>query len=215
MKTKQLVALLAVVTLLASSCSVSKTTSSTKTLDPKTDLLIADLEVGTQKVTGEFRYDAKKNAVVDTDALIENAIYNALAPLKADVLVAPQHQVVQEIRGRKYYTVTVSGYPAYFRNFRPYSMMKDVEFKEINGIVYVVPKNSNGEPTGYQVVVPNDKEYNTIDMDLVQLDQIVFNGGDQTLGSGKVKKVETTMKDEKKSLFSSIKEKVGGKKKSK
>jgi hypothetical protein len=123
--------------------------------------------------------------------------------------------VVQEIRGRKYYTVTVNGYPAYFRNFRPYSMMKDVEFKEINGLVYVVPKNSNGEPTGYQVVVPNDKEYNTIDMDLVQLDQIVFNGGDQTLGSGKVKKVESTIKDEKKSLFSSIKEKVGGKKKSK
>lgn len=204
--------MLAVVALLATSCSVSKTTSSTKVLDPKTDLLIADLEVTTQKVTGEFRYDAKKNAIVNTNELIQNAIYNALSPLKADVLVAPQHQVKQEIRGRKYYTVTVTGYPAYFRNFRPYSPMTDVEFKEINGIVYIIPKNSNGEPTGYQVIVPYDKAFNTIDMNQVELERIVFTGGDQTVGNGKVEKVESTIKEEKKSLFSALKDKTGKKK---
>lgn len=215
MKTIKLVAMFALVACLVSSCSVAKTVSSAKELTPRTDLLVADLDVNTAKVTGEFRYDTKKNAIVDVKGLIDNAVYNALKPMKADVLVGMQYQLVQEVRGRKYYTVTVTGYPAFYRNFRPFTAVKDVEFKEIDGSVYVIPKNSNGEPTGYQVVVPTDKYANIIDMEAVSLDKIVFDGtGASVLGDGAVHEGKGTIKDEPKGIFSSLKQK-GKEKKSK
>lgn len=204
MKKIQLVAVLAALVMITTSCGVSKTTSSARVAEPKTNLLVADLDVQTSKVTGEYRFDAKKNAIVDVNALVQNAIYNALKPLKADVLVGVQSQVVQEVRGRKYFTVTVTGYPAFYRNFRQ-SAIKDVEFKEVDGIIFVVPKNEAGDPTGYQVVVPSDKAANVLDMNLMSLDKVVFSNA-ESMGDGEVTLLQADSKEEKKGgLFSSLK----------
>lgn len=203
MKTKSIILALVAVAFLAS-CSVSKTTSLVKKLTPKTEVMMADLEVKNNKVSGEFKFDAKKNAIVDEKELIDNAIYEALAPINADVLVGLQWKVKTEVRARKYYTVNVTGYPAYYRNFRPCSI-KDVELKEVNGLIFVMPKNSNGEPTGYQVVVPEDKMANYIDADLLSLDQLVFSNTGEVLGDGKVVTSTPTVGEEKKGLFSFFK----------
>ena len=180
---KNIILLLAV-TVLTASCSLSRTVSSAKTVLPKTDLVLADLDIQTNKVTGEYRYDIQKDLqkTVDKEDIINNAIYSALLPMKADVLVAAQYQIESLNRGnRVYYTVTVSGYPAYYRNFRQ-SSIKDVELTEINGVVYVIPKNSNGDPIGYQVIVPNDDYSNLVDMNFMSLDKVVLNMNAQGIG---------------------------------
>ena len=194
---KQAFVLLVILAMIASSCTVSKTVSSARQMTPKTQVMVADLEVGTIKVTGEFKYDTKKNQIVDTKELVENAIYNALQPANADVLVAPITQVVQDTRGRKYYTVTVTGYPAYYRNFR-HVAIKDIELKEINGTVYVIPRNIDNTPAGYQVVVPTDKYANYIDMNLMSLDKVVFDSANgQCSGTGEVVESSASIKEEK------------------
>lgn len=198
MKTKSIVALVAVA--LFASCSVSKTTSLVKQMEPKTEIMMADLEVKTTKVAGEYKYDAKKNAIVNEKELINNAIYEALAPKNADVLVGLQYQVKTEVRGRKYYTVNVTGYPAYYKNFRPVASLKDLELKEVNGVIFAITKNSNGEPTGYQVIVPSDKKQHTIDMDLIELEKLQFNN----IGNGKVE-TSTPAQEEKGGLVAAIK----------
>ncbi len=172
-----------VIMVVTASCSVSKTVSSAHTLLPKTDIIIADLDIQTSKVTGEYRYDIQldQEKFVNKQDLVNNAIYNALHPLKADVLVGAQHRIEQSSRGnRMYYIVTVTGYPACYRNFRS-SSVKDLEFKEINGSVYVIPKNANGEPAGYQVVVPSDKCSNILDVNLISLDKMLLDVNTQSI----------------------------------
>lgn len=156
---KKSVFLCLVVMVVNASCSISKTVSSAYTLLPNTNITIADLDIQENKVTGEYRFDIQldREKTVDKQELLNNAIYNALRPLKADVLVAAQYQIESSSRGnRMFYNVTVTGYPAYYRNFRS-SDVKDVEFKEIGGLVYVIPKNASGEAVGYQSVVPSNK----------------------------------------------------------
>ena len=147
-----------VIMIITASCNVSKTVSSAHTLLPKTDLTIADLDVQTSKVTGEYRYDIQldKEKSVNKQELVNNAIYNALHPLKADVLVGAQHRIESSSRGnRMYYNVTVTGYPAYYRNFRS-SSVKDVEITEIDGQSYVILKNEDGQFTSCQLIVPTN-----------------------------------------------------------
>lgn len=176
MKTKFFVLGAAIV--LMASCqttkSVSTTTSTARTLEPETPEMVADLEVANMKVTGEFKADFASEEAVNEQLLKDNAVYNALKTMKADVLVAPQYHVVKETSGRKYYTVTVTGYPAFYRNFRPMPIERiaNVEFKEIEGVIFVITKNNFNEATGYQIVVPNNKEVQTLEIDQTMLDQV-------------------------------------------
>lgn len=151
MKTRNLVIMCAVAALVFSSCNITRTYSTARTLDPATQSMVADLEVANMKVTGEFKYDVRKNTYVNEQELKDNAVYNALKTMKADVLVAPQYQIVKEISGRKYYTVTVTGYPAFYRNFRPveYERVTNVEMKEMNGMTFLLTKNNFGETVAY------------------------------------------------------------------
>ena len=65
-----------VIMVVTASCSVSKTVSSAHTLLPKTDIIIADLDIQTSKVTGEYRYDIQLNQekFVNKQDLVNNAI---------------------------------------------------------------------------------------------------------------------------------------------
>lgn len=224
MKTRNLVIMCAVVALVFSSCNITRTYSTARTLDPATQSMVADLEVANMKVTGEFKYDVRKNTYVNEQELKDNAVYNALKTMKADVLVAPQYQIVKEISGRKYYTVTVTGYPAFYRNFRPveYERVTNVEMKEMNGMTFLLTKNNFGETVGYQVVVPVDKKVRTIDadqtlldqlsLDQVALDQVILKARDERKGASVVKSEASSQ--EKENIFTKVAKKTTSKKKS-
>lgn len=182
--------LLVILAVFATSCKLTKTVSVVRELEPKTHVLVADLEVGKNKVVGEYQYKMKKRLFLPTkmQELIDDAIYNALIPANADVLVGATTRVVQESRPFKtFFTVTVTGYPAYYRNFR-HEYVKDLELKEINGAVYVIPRNADkNAPMGYQVVVPTDKYARYIDLNQISVDKILFDPtAPQPQGNGKI-----------------------------
>ena len=66
---------------LTASCSLSRTVSSAKTVLPKTDLVLADLDIQTNKVTGEYRYDIQK----DLQKTVDKEGYNAIVVAFGDV----------------------------------------------------------------------------------------------------------------------------------
>lgn len=183
--------LLVILALVATSCKLTKTVSLVREVEPKTNVLVADLEVGKKKIVGEFQYTMKHRIFIPTkmQELIDDAIYNALIPAKADVLVGATTRVVQESGFFKTtYTITVSGYPAYYRNFR-HEYVKDLELKEINGTVYVIPKGADKHPMGYQVIVPTDKYARYIDVDQMLVDKILFEPtAPQLVGQGELEK---------------------------
>lgn len=152
------------------SCSTeSKTVVSTtsRTMEPKIYPILADLDIKTQKVTGVYNYECDNGESVDENVLKSNAVYQALKEIKADILVAPQYQVTTKTMGRQYITVTVTGYPAFYKNFRPAGEFSELETVEKGGVVVLVAKDKNNTIMGYQVVVPSGPGARTIDMDLV------------------------------------------------
>ena len=133
-------------------------------------------------IIGEFKFDCPTDQMVNEQELKDNAVFNALKTMNSDVLVAPQYQIIRETTSRKYYTVIVNGYPAFYRNFRPMPIERvtNLELKEVNGMIFVITKNNFNETVGYQVVVPNDKKAKTIDaeqnlLDKLSLDQVILD----------------------------------------
>ena len=45
----------------------------------------------------------------------------------------------------------------------------------------MIPKNANGEPAGYQVVVPSDKCSNILDVNLISLDKMLLDINTQSI----------------------------------
>jgi hypothetical protein len=191
------------------SCSTNQNTaisSTARTLELETPALVADLEVEKTKVTGEFKFDCPAEQPVNEQELKDNAVFNALKTMNADVLVAPQYQIIKESKSRKYYTVIVTGYPAFYRNFRPMPIERvtNMELKEVNGMIFVITKNNFNETVGYQIVVPNDKKVQTIEaeqtlldklsLDQVVLDQVILKAREQQNGA----KVTTSDKKQEK-----------------
>ena len=191
------------------SCSTNQNTaisSTARTLELETPALVADLEVEKTKVTGEFKFDCPEEQPVNEQELKDNAVFNALKTMNADVLVAPQYQVIKESKSRKYYTVIVTGYPAFYRNFRPMPIERvtNMELKEVNGMIFVITKNNFNETVGYQIVVPSDKKVQTIEaeqtlldklsLDQVVLDQVILKAREQQNGA----KVTTSDKKQEK-----------------
>lgn len=167
------------------SCSTKQNTtvnSTARTLELEAPALVADLEVEKTKVSGEFKFDCPAEQIVNEQELKDNAVFNALKTMNADVLVAPQFHIVKESKARKYYTVTVTGYPAFYRNFRPMPIERvtNMELKEVNGMIFVITKNNYNETVGYQIVVPTDKKVQTIEaeqnlLDKLSLDQVILD----------------------------------------
>lgn len=97
------------------SCStVSKTTRSSYVEGPEVVQrpVVADLEVGTAHVTGT----AKGKRSTGVNNVKQLAIADALIKSGADVLIEPRFEITTSFRT---ISVTVTGYPATYKNFRP------------------------------------------------------------------------------------------------
>lgn len=175
--------LTAIACLLAvSSCCVMRTTTITKTFTPVTNNLIADLDVRSEKVTETFTTEIKKKEFVKEEDLRSNAVYEALKKVSADILVAPQYKITRDIcNSTIVYTIVVSGYPAYYTNFRQMPMVEAVELRELKeGASYVVVKKSSANnDLDYDrniIVVPVKGGCKTLDLDDAILDRVVLRG---------------------------------------
>lgn len=165
-----------------SSCCVMRTTTVTKTVTPMTGELLAELEVRSDKVSETFTSEFGKREIVREGDLKDNAVYEALKKIGADVLVAPQYKITKEICDSKItYTVVVSGYPAFYTNFRQVPMVEKTELRELKeGASYViVKKSSSNNDVDYDkniIVVPVNRGCQTLDMDDVTLDKMILRG---------------------------------------
>ena len=114
---------LAILTMtLIASCGVAKSNNA-KTKDVQGPGIVhlpvlADLNVKPTKVTGTATA-LLKPPTITTVSIKQEAIANALAKVNGDILIEPFYRI--ETIGKQY-TVTVSGYPATYKNFR---MMED------------------------------------------------------------------------------------------
>ncbi|MDO4164425.1 MAG: hypothetical protein Q4D56_08570 [Bacteroides sp.] len=108
--------------LLLGSCSMSRTSTST-TLGVATSLTSvtsADLVVSSTKISYTY-YPKKQDRKAGMAHVISNAVAAALKENgNADILVECQHEMVikSKLFGKKIKSVTVTGYPATFKNFR-------------------------------------------------------------------------------------------------
>ena len=104
-----------------SSCSLLRTsTSTTMNVDSSlTSTTTADLQVSDVKIS--YTYYPKKQ---ERKAGLNHVISNAAAALKengnADILVERQYEAVFKLRmfGKKIKSVTITGYPATYKNFK-------------------------------------------------------------------------------------------------
>ena len=149
--------LLIIATCIFNSCALRITTSTSRTLMPLEEPLMADIDVKTEKVTGT--YTEKKRA--DEERIKKNAVFNALANgTKGDILVAPQYEIVKDARFNgariKSVTVTVTGYPAFYKNFRPVPKVGEYEIREVTPQTpfVIVTKDAEGKPVTYEVKDP-------------------------------------------------------------
>lgn len=132
---KKLLLTLSIAALTLSSCSTAyKTASQRDVIAPVTAAAIADFEVSPKKITYTFAPSRKVRA-----GGMQNCINTAISEaLKAngggDVLIETQQAIVKRsgLFSRKIKSVTVTGYPATYKNFRS-ADEKTVKDALING----------------------------------------------------------------------------------
>ncbi len=100
---------------ITTSCSTPTNISTAKTANINANVVstpvIADLDVKDKKVVGTASYDRE----MPVDYVKDMAVATALKTVSADVLVEPNFDI-QKLGMRT--SVTVSGYPATYKNFR-------------------------------------------------------------------------------------------------
>lgn len=116
---KKQILILAGVALMASSCTTVQYTSKTADVSTKIQTLtVADVKVQPERKTATAEYKWTPFAQMRAGAMKEEAAYKILQEANSDLLIEPQ--VVVNSRGIfRGGTVTVSGYPAKYTNFRP------------------------------------------------------------------------------------------------
>lgn len=130
------------VTMLMSSCTLHKSTVKNTTVKHPSieSTTMASLNVSKIRINYNYVPERADSRKLPESRLIQNAIYKALAANgNADVLV--QVNTYTTIRrglfGRRIKSISVSGYPAYYTNFREPSK-SDLEnvyiFNKVNGI---------------------------------------------------------------------------------
>lgn len=174
-----LVAVVAVL-LVATSCSYRMVDRTTRTLEPYSEPMMADLEVSQTKVTGTFSIMKKelgrlrwRTASMKTNTYKLNAVYDALQSVKADVLLFPQYEVVRVEGMGDGIMVTVTGYPGVYKNFRPVPKAIKVNLTEMKPETpYLIEtKDEDGKTVGYKVVT--NYKNNSLDLNDVTLDKVV------------------------------------------
>lgn len=148
---------------LSSCTSTYKSTVATATtMELQYEPLMADLEVGTERISETIRIENTKRSHVDVRALLETAVYETLRKVKADALIGMQYTKTVE-----YYTkgedkvkmsvdiITVSGYPVYYKNFRPVPKDKtefDVRELKSETPYVIVETDREGNQKGYRII---------------------------------------------------------------
>ena len=120
MKKKTLIASLLAITFTSCSTTMEQTATQRQITCPIISASVADLEVSEKKVTCTFT-PTKELQSAGEEHCINAAIQEALKPSGGDVLVET-HQAIITKRGffsKKVTSVTVSGYPAKYKNFHP------------------------------------------------------------------------------------------------
>ncbi len=146
--------LLGVVAFVLSSCTVHRASvvATTQPVSTRTTTTVASLNISQKRISHTYkptRSDAKK---LNSNQLIQNAIYEALSNNgNADVLVNVNSYVTSK-SGRGVTAITVSGYPAYYVDFR---QPTETDYKNL----YVFGATSVKEVT---VSTPNSNELKTI-----------------------------------------------------
>ncbi len=118
---KKIIFIVSAVLLLAS-CSVNRAAvSTTYVKTPVVSATVATLEVAQKPITHTY-YPSKAERKLDLDQLVANAIYEALQKNgKGDELVKVSYYVNgkrKAFRRIKVKYITVTGYPATYKNFR-------------------------------------------------------------------------------------------------
>lgn len=115
--------LVAAAAIALTSCTTVSHTAKTEDVETHVyNLTVADMDVSKDKVSKTTSWNWTPLSTVSVEAQKEKATAELLEEKKADVLVEPQYIVKRRglFRGGE---VTVTGYPATYRNFRP--MTKD------------------------------------------------------------------------------------------
>ena len=136
---------IALVTITVTSCGVIKqnTVKSSDVNGPTViqKPVVVDLDVKEQKVTGTYSDKSSKSI----GYVKQMALYDALQKSNADVIVEPRYVVTKTFRK---IDVTVTGYPATYKNFRPMEVQDtlfispNVSESKINGGFSIVKKGN-------------------------------------------------------------------------
>lgn len=116
-----------------SSCSTITHTASTAGVDTQVySLTVADMDVSTKKVSTTVDWKWTPLSTVSIETQKENAAAELLKETEADVVVEPQYTVKRRgiFRGG---SVTVTGYPAKYRNFRAMTQSDAEKVSMLNG----------------------------------------------------------------------------------
>jgi len=119
---------------------------------------LADLEVSQTKIFEKIEKKIENNKEIDMSKAVENAVNTVMAELllkrNADVLIQPVFAVDSKWgKSKTTITITVSGYPATYKNFRSMTREDAILFKDIN--IYHIP---NGVVVSEQYFDPNKKK---------------------------------------------------------
>lgn len=130
------------------SCSTVKKTATTHNVKPAiAAAVLSDLEVSNQKITYTYTptADIRRGGL---NNCINAAISEALAANGGDVLIETQTATIERsFFGRTIKSVTVTGYPAKYKNFRPaddQTLKAAVANGSIGSTVAGTPQNTGG-----------------------------------------------------------------------
>lgn len=166
-----------------SSCSIKTLQSTAKEIQPEIGLYMADLDIKTEKVKNEFVFE--KSLRISEKQMIENAIFNALDKINADYIVGLQTQISSEFTSNgklKAKKVTVTGYPAYYKNVRPIPASKFTAEELKAETPYIIKENVGGEEKSYVIISP-EKDNGTVlnvDADQLSVDHLTFKSKNAT-----------------------------------
>lgn len=165
-----------------SSCCTTRVSSVTRVTEPLTGGVLADLDIRTEKITHTYEVVIKNSIMTNEEELKMNAVFEALKNVGADVLVAPQFKVTRTVcQFKATYEVVVTGYPAYFVNFKQKSIGEKLELRELKeGASYIIVKktsdNNDVEYDNNIIRVTEKTNKVTFDVNESDLDHVVFTG---------------------------------------
>lgn len=149
-----------------SSCNTKTLYSTARTVEPEVKYYMADLDIKTEKIKGEFTFQKRLN--VTEKQMIENAIFNALDKVQADFIVGLQTQISSEFTSTGKLIakkVIITGYPAYYKNIRlvPEKITKFNAQELKSETPYIITEQVAGEDKSYVIITTtNDKEQSPV-----------------------------------------------------